>query len=665
MASPRQYSQQVPPPSSPNASGPVAERVGQVLGGRYRLVALIGIGSSGEVYLADDTQLRRQVAVKVLHPGLAEDEVFLRRFRDEAQMAASLNHPNVVAVHDWGEDDVPFLVTEYLGGGSLRAMLDAEGTLTASQALLIGLEATRGLEYAHKRGVVQRDIKPGNLLFDSDGHVRIADFGLAKALAEASATDPTGTIQGTVRYASPEQAQGQRLDSKSDVYSLALVLVEAITGDVPFDADTPLGTLMNRVDQPLELDADVFGPLRGPLERAGRPAADDRPDAGELNLSLMAAAENMPRPEPLPLVGAIAFDPVAAANADPTMLGRAGEVDAEPMSRRERRRQEKNAPVAPPPKPARAGSRAALDAEEERSGRRWPWMVLMAIIIAGAAVGTYQASTSSDPPVRLVPEFAGMTEAELQADVGDFWELEQRFDREDASIPDTILRTEPAAGAELEEGMRLVYWISLGNDFKTVPTNLVGLPLADAEAFLTGAGLELGTVDRRFDEVQPIDVVVEVLETQAQLPGGSPVSVVVSDGPAPRIVPEGLEGLSYPEAESQLAVLGLVATQTTQYDNVVPKDLVISATPVAGTEVPKGAEVELLVSLGPEPVIVPNVTGLDVVTAANSLTDVGLCVGETDGPANTPVIGTDPPAGTEVFVGTCVRIVTSEALAGG
>ncbi|HEY9557846.1 MAG TPA: protein kinase, partial [Acidimicrobiales bacterium] len=222
----------------------MTDQVGRVLSGRYRLLAPIGTGASAQVYLADDVRLRRRVAVKLLHAALADDQTFLRRFRAEAQAAAALNHPNILAVYDWGEDDgSPYLVTEYLSGGSLRTILDAGDRLTPSQALMIGLDVTRGLEYAHRRGFVHRDIKPANLLFGDEGRLRIADFGLARALAEAAWTEPQGAVLGTARYASPEQAQGEPVDGRADVYSLGLVLIEAVDGSVPFAADTTIATL--------------------------------------------------------------------------------------------------------------------------------------------------------------------------------------------------------------------------------------------------------------------------------------------------------------------------------------------------------------------------------------------------------------------------------------
>src|SRR5690606_28041669 len=188
----------------------LTDQIGRVLSGRYRIIAPLGTGSSAQVYLADDVRLRRRVAVKLLHAALADDETFLRRFRAEAQAAAALSHPNIVAVYDWGDDDgTPYLVTEHLGGGSLRTMLDSGTRLSPSQALLVGLEATRALDYAHRRGFVHRDVKPANLLFGEDGRLRVADFRLARALAAAAWTEPQGAVPGTARHAAPQPAHGR------------------------------------------------------------------------------------------------------------------------------------------------------------------------------------------------------------------------------------------------------------------------------------------------------------------------------------------------------------------------------------------------------------------------------------------------------------------------
>src|SRR5919206_3436896 len=296
----------------------VADLTGRVLAGRYRLVAPLGTGASGRVYAAWDVRLQRKVAVKVLHAALADDTGFLRRFGAEAQLAASLHHPNVVAVYDWGEDaaslgtpqpPAPFMVLELLEGGSLRSLLDRGDRLTPAQAAVVGRQVAAGLDYAHARGLVHRDVKPANLLFDEHGGVRMADFGLARALAEASWTEPAGAVLGTARYAAPEQVRGL-VDARSDVYSLALVLVEAVTGGVPNACDTSLATLLARVERPLEVPPEL-GPLAPVLERAGRADPGARyPDARAFAAALSEAAAALPAPDPIPLPGPgpIAFD---------------------------------------------------------------------------------------------------------------------------------------------------------------------------------------------------------------------------------------------------------------------------------------------------------------------------------------------------------------------
>ena len=241
----------------------------------------------------------------MLHPALAGDQAFLQRFRAEARAVAALNHPNILQVYDWGEEDgEPYLVLEYLAGGSLRQIYDTGALLTPEQAVRIGIEACAGLDYAHRRGLIHRDIKPANLLFDADGRLRIADFGLARALAEAAWTEPDGAILGTARYAAPEQVEGWVLDGKADVYALALVLYEGVTGESPFIGDTTVATLMARVGRP------------APRARGARPAGrragvGGRPRAGRALRRRPASAPSwrswpppFPSPAPLPLVDA-------------------------------------------------------------------------------------------------------------------------------------------------------------------------------------------------------------------------------------------------------------------------------------------------------------------------------------------------------------------------
>ena len=274
----------------------ISDSIGRVLGKRYRLLSALGTGASAHVFLAEDVSLQRHVAVKVLQPALATDESFLKRFRAEARSVASLNHPHVLRVFDWGEDvDGPYLVLEYLGGGSLRDLLDRDVRLSHSQVAQLGTEVAQGLAYAHARGLVHRDIKPANLLFDEEGRVRVADFGVARALAEAAWTEPAGAMVGTARYISPEAAEGKPVDGRADVYSLALVLYEAVTGTVPFVTDTTMGTLAARIGQPLPRH-EALGPLDEVLARAAAPQVAARLDAAGLAARLGALASALPTP---------------------------------------------------------------------------------------------------------------------------------------------------------------------------------------------------------------------------------------------------------------------------------------------------------------------------------------------------------------------------------
>ena len=639
----------------------MTDQIGRVLSGRYRLIAPIGTGASAQVYLADDVRLRRRVAVKVLHAALAEDDAFLRRFRAEAQAAAALNHPNIVAVYDWGDDDgAPYIVTEYLGGGSLRALLDRGVRLTPSQALMIGLEATRALDYAHRRGFVHRDIKPGNLLFGDDGRLRIADFGLARALAEAAWTEPQGAVLGTARYASPEQAQGQAVDGRADVYSLGLVLIECVTGTVPFAADTTIATLMARVGKPVEV-SEALGPLRKALARAGMPDAGGRPDAGELGIALMASAEDLPRPEPLPIVDGMPHDGNEDSHlADATMLGAAlagtrladpGEptivVDAP----------EAGAASAAPPEWLADDLVVETD-DDQPARRRWPYAILVAVLALLVGGGAAFAYTELSTPSHEIPDLEGETQAAATAAAEELgFEVEIVESRQDGSTPGTVLDTRPPAGEQLDEGDTLTLIISLGNTPAPVPTDLVGKTLEEATRLLTDAGGFVPEVTEQESEEVPEGIVIAVGEgVPAELPKGDPVPLIVSSGPAPRTVPSGLVGGSFENAKAALEGVQLKAKQVDEFSDDVEKGKVIRVEPGEGEQAERDSEVAVVVSKGPDVVTVPDVSGMSLDEAVSAIEGAGLVVGEAFGPAKGDPFITSPAAGTEVRRGATVDI---------
>jgi serine/threonine-protein kinase len=617
----------------------VADLTGRVLAGRYRLLAPIGAGASGRVYVADDVRLKRRVGVKVLHLALAEDAGFLRRFRAEAQVAASLNHPNVMAVYDWGEDDVPFMVLELLTGGSLRGMLDADARLTPSQAAHVGRQVTSALEYAHARGVVHRDIKPANLLFDEHGIVRVADFGLARALAEASWTEPAGTVMGTARYAAPEQATGAPLDGRADLYSLAVVLVEAVTGTVPAVADTAIGTLAARTHTPLVAPL-ALGRLGPVVERAGRPEPGDRyPDAATMRAALTDAARALPPPQPLPLAG----------------LG--GEIDGGPPTQIGRSSQlfDQDAPVAPPvvvdepvraPKPRRRRAPGAV---------RWvSYAVIAAILLALVGGGIAIAAVSTSAASVAVPSLVGLTQ-EKATDAVASTGLSLKFVTRTADDPaGTVIAQAPAAGGFVGDGGTVTLVVSRGPP-PVVVTNVAGKAPADAQAALEAQGFVV-QVKHQYDETVPVDVVIGTTPAgDSKAPRDSTVMLLVSDGPAPVPVPD-VSNLSYDQASQQLTAAGFTVSRDDQFSDTVGKDQVIGTDPPAGQGANRGSAVVVHVSKGPEMVTVPNLVGQTLDAAQQQLQAAGF---EVDTQSYLPgrlVRAMSPAAGTSVNKGTKVTL---------
>jgi serine/threonine-protein kinase len=752
----------------------MTDQIGRVLGGRYRLLAPLGSGASALVYLADDVRLRRRVAVKVLHAGLADDESFLRRFRAEAQAAAALNHPHIVAVYDWnGDEGTPFLVTEYLSGGSLRSLLDAGHRLTPSQALVVGLEAARALDHAHGQGFVHRDIKPANMLFGADARLRIADFGLARAIAEAHWTEPAGAVLGTARYASPEQARGEDVDGRSDVYSLALTLIEGVTGAVPFSADTTIGMLMARLDQELPVP-EAMGPLRPVLEAAGRQDPAQRLDAAGLGRGLMAAAEELPRPRPLPITGMGAV--AAAVGAHPGVLPAEGGVDPGNGRDGPGLPPGPSGDLAGPPDPAvgpgphdpagvgaAAGVGASLAAGADPHGagggvgpggaagpgaNGHGWVPAGPLAPAGAvipatgsvlvaappaddldrteigvlppgalgpggpgAVGPYGPSGTGQYPLvpggpsyppgggpgpaaggrntrrTLVTALAvlaalaigavgavvilrtnvpshtvpngliGRQYAELSELVGDYgWRIDVREERQDGTAEGEILDTHPAPGEQLKEGDTLTVVRSLGATLVDVPTDLVGLTQQEAEERLAAPGVELvAQVQPEPSEDVDEGDVIRLGDTPAQVAKGSPVVLVVSSGPPPRVVPDDIEGQPYDAVADELEDMGLTVEREVDPEADADPGTVVDSDPAPGEEVDRDDRVTLYVAPG-DSVGVPNLSDLSVEDATEALEDVGLARGNVVGSENGTVFSTLPLPGSQLPPGAEVTL---------
>jgi serine/threonine-protein kinase len=618
---------------------------GRVLSGRYLLHNAIGSGASGRVYVADDQRLRRRVAVKVLHSALADDAAFLRRFRAEAQLAASLRHANVVTVYDWGEDDVPFMVLELLEGGSLRSMLDRGTLLTVAQAARIGRDVASALEYAHARDVLHRDVKPANLLFDEHGVVRVADFGLARALAEASWTEPAGGMLGTARYASPEQASGLQLDARSDLYSLALVLVESVTGRVPFAADTTIGMLTARTQRPL-IAPQELGSLAPVIDRAGQLDPDDRyPDAATMRQALADVGETLPPPGPLVLAGMVDHaDPHPtriAAPAKPPLFDQDASGDAEPTL---------------------AAPQLVIDPGPQRprfvEPRRLVPFVVGFVIIAVVALAASAFARVGGAQTISVPGLVGRLQtqaAQLAEERGLRLVVTAQASPDPSGV---VIEQSPTAGEWTSDGTVQVR-VSSGPQKVEVPF-VVGQSWTRAKEQFDAIGFDYGEVKREYNQTFPVDTVIRTdPKPGVKLRPDAKVKVAVSLGHAPVIVPN-VAGMTYKQAVRALADVDLKVVQGTDvFNDDIPFGRVYSTIPGIGTEAPYESTVTIRMSHGPIMVRVPNVLGLTVSEADDRLSEVGL-EWDADGriPPNAIVIAQDPEAEERVPLNTTTVVLT-------
>lgn len=646
------------------ATSRIADSVGRVLGDRYRLTRPLGTGASAHVYVAEDVTLRRRVAIKLLHPALAGDEGFLRRFRAEAQVVAALRHPNILTVFDWGEDGgSPYLVMELLEGGSLRSVLDSGLLLSPSQAAAVGVDAARALDYAHRRGLVHRDIKPANLIFDDEGRVTVADFGLARALAEATWTEPAGAVVGTARYAAPEQVRGERLDNRADVYALALVLVEATTGTVPFASDTTLGTLMARIERSLSVP-DGAGALRPALEAAGTVDPSDRLDAAGLANQLARLATKLPPPAPLPRAGPLSSGH-EARDPDPTEYpGRprlfdvetaeqlpVGELGARPVDRILVLDDDEGAPPA--------GEAARRKGTGRRRVRRLALAVAFLLLLgSGVAVGL--KATGALTPSHAVPVVVGDTQAQATAALRPLHlRLRVAPGRYSSRPRGTVIAQDPATG-RLKEGQTVTVVMSLGPQPVVVPDNLAGLSQGAAVAVLRALGLKAGGPVKQSSTTVRAGYVISSSPRGGTLLPGQTVTLTVSTGkPAVRVPTLSVaDSSSFAAAKSALSRVHLIAVEADEYSDNVPRGQVIGTAPGPGSTATVGSKVTVRVSKGPHLVVVPPVAGLSVSLAAQVLEGRGFTVSGVTGNPTANAIGTNPPDGSYAHYGSAVQIIT-------
>jgi serine/threonine-protein kinase len=632
----------------------------RVLAGRYRLDGRRGAGIDIAVFDAYDLGLERHVLVKIVHPDLCAAPGFDEHFRSSIQRAASIDHPNVGRILDWGGAQwggrsVQFVVTDLLTGGSLRDLLDRGRLLSPSQAIMIGVDACRGLDVAHRLGV---DVRPATLVFGGDGRLRVIDLGLSGVVSGPMWAEPSAVSIERARYASPEQAAGAPAEAKSDVYSLCLSLIEAITGQVPFLGDSTVATLANRVDKLMPVSADL-GPLAAVLERAGRPELEGRYSAAEFGRALVQAAEKLPRPAPLALAGTglfadaaeVATDvesasasaaqqpvapsppptivpppppPLSPSAASPGQAGQLPQDDRVPTSAA--------ALVPPPPQP----DHSAPILREKRSRRKL--FAVLAVVILAAGVGGSIAWWSLRDQSHIVPDLVGIEQGEAVNQVSAFgWTVTVIDEASDTVAAGNVIRTDPVAGAKLGDGSAFTIVASRGPAPRALP-ELTGATVEQATVTLQALGLALQVGNQVNDETVPPGVIISWsvpdqpgLVAGATVMPGVTVVAVVSAGPAPRVIPD-LTGLSLTDATAKLQELGLVVAQLPdEFSPTVLVGGVARQDPAAGAEISRGGTINVAVSKGPDLVIVPPLAALTVQQTTDVLATAGLTLGVVKG----------------------------------
>ncbi len=617
-----------------------------VFNGRYELHRRLGRGGMAEVFLARDQLLDRPVAVKVLFPEFATDPSFVERFRREATAVANLSHPNIVSVYDWGEaDGTYFIVMEYVDGRTLSEVLRAEGPLHPDRVADIGSDVAAALGFAHRNGVVHRDTKPGNVLVTASGQVKVADFGIARAMTADPDDDLTqvGTVMGTATYFSPEQARGESVDPRSDIYSLGCVLYELVVGRPPFTGDSPVAIAYKHVQESpvpprhhnIELPVAIEAII---LKCLAKNPANRYPSAEDLRADLRRFREG----------SRILAEPVMAPPIDPGATSVVAATAAVPVA----------APAA----------EAYYEDEDERRRSGLFIVALLALLALLAAMLFLLAQAlgvgEDDAPEVAqveVPSVVGRTatEAEMVLENLNF-DVEIVTEANDDEPEGNVFAQNPARGTRVDEGSTVTLRVSAGAETVPVP-DVTGSQVEQARSLLTSQGFTV-VVEEINDEEAPVGEVVDQRPGPDQdAPQNSEVVLVVSIGPADRPVPD-VVGRTIAEASNLLGQAGFSVNQTSEASSTVEEGLVIRTDPAPAAPAPRGSAVTVVVSSGPAEATVPSVVGLTEANAINTLSNNGfnpvVQEQDTDDPTQDGrVISQDPEANSSALVGSQVTIV--------
>lgn len=598
--------------------------IGEVLVGRYRIESLLSDHAAvTKVYNASDLRHTKKVSIRVtptsslidLDAGLGDEGSALAAYKETMRQLYLMNHPTLVCIDDWGDSMISgvrhaFSVTQFFGQGTLREFLDRGRRLSPSQALVVGIDICRALHHAHQNNLTHGDVRPANLIFGDDARVRLTGLGTKRgAIAEQMNIEQA-------KYAAPEIGLGSVPNAASDIYSLAITLLESITGEVPFVGDSVAITLANRVEKLLPVSADM-GPIAAPIERAGRPIADERVSALELGQALAAIADKMPRPTPIDTVISKKFEDVITRPQPVTSGVPKTEVN-----------------IVEQPTVVEPEKQVVI--ESQRTKRRFKRVFMLAgagaLLIVAAIVFQSLAKSSF-----VVPNLAGIAEAEARNSIATFeWDLIIRAERTNDVEFGFVIRTDPMAGETLKEGDTFVLYVSEGAPLGVL-VDVAGQSREAAVNLLTSIGLSIAATDEASDIIPIGNVISWSVAKQPSLVAGDEVlqgtviNLVVSSGPALRVVPL-IVGLKLEEATVLASELGLVLSATDDaFSNDAAAGLIGAQSPPPGQSVPKGSTVVYSISLGLDLVKVPNIVGINFVDAEKRLLAEGFVVGEVSG----------------------------------